>query len=156
MTSSSTSKSVDILNSLLRGEISAVETYGQVIDKLKDNPIPKLAENQACHSKRAAALRSRILALGGTPSESSGVWGSLAKLFEGSAKVFGRDAAVAAIEEGEDRGLADYRKNYPDLDATSQALVRTDLLPAQERTHAAARDIKHMGVDKAQKSTARF
>ena len=156
MTSTPTTKSIDTLNSFLRGEISAVETYAQVIEKLKDAPIPKLAENQACHSKRVSALRSRVLALGGTPAESSGVWGSLAKLYEGSAKVFGRDAAVAAIEEGEDRGLADYRKSYPDLDTTSQMLLSQDLLPAQERTHAAARDIKHMGVDQAQKRSARF
>jgi hypothetical protein len=156
MTANTTTKSVDILNSFLRGEISAVETYGQVIEKLKDAPIPKLAENQACHSKRVAALRSRVLALGGTPAESSGVWGSLAKLYEGGAKVFGRDAAVAAIEEGEDRGLADYRKSYPDLDAISQDMLRNDLLPAQLRTHAVARDIKHMGVEQAQKNSARF
>ncbi len=156
MTSTPTTKSIDTLNSFLRGEISAVETYAQVIEKLKDSPVPKLAENQACHSKRVSVLRSRILALGGTPAESSGVWGSLAKLYEGSAKVFGRDAAVAAIEEGEDRGLADYRKSYPELDATSQELLSTVLLPKQIGTHAVARDIKKMGVDQAQKGAARF
>ena len=53
-------------------------------------------------------LRDAIVACGGTPAEGSGAWGTFAKVVEGGAKVFGEKAAVAALEEGEDHGLADY------------------------------------------------
>ncbi len=127
-------RSIELLNALLRGEISAVETYDQVIEQYRDPSMPSLYENRASHYERLAILRKRIGMLGGEPDESSGAWGGFAKLVEGGAKLFGKAAALAALEEGEEHGLNDYRSALGHLDAMSRALVEFELLPAQERS----------------------
>ena len=128
-------KRLTVLNSLLRGELSAVETYDQAIRQLAKERIPELAENRDCHAGRVDALRREITALGGEPAKSSGAWGGFAKLVEKGASVAGRSAIIATLEEGEDRGLADYRKAREDLEAADRSSIDTDLLPAQKRTH---------------------
>ncbi len=131
--------SVDQLNSFLRGELSAVETYRMALDKL-DATSPARAEIQTCmasHHERVTALREAIIQLGGKPSDSSGPWGVFAKAIEGAAKAFGDKAAIAALEEGEDHGLRDYKDELDDddLDIQSRSLLTSRLLPAQQATH---------------------
>src|SRR5207253_201887 len=92
------------------------------------------------HAQRVQALRQQILRLGGEPSASSGVWGAFVMLIEGGAKLFGEHAAIAALEEGEDHGLADYRRDLEQLDADTRRFVEIELLPEQERTHRAISD----------------
>jgi uncharacterized protein (TIGR02284 family) len=134
---------IDQLNSFLRGEISAVETYRQAMEKVKAGPaITTLQQNQTSHARRVSALREYITRLGGVPSEDSGPWGSFAKLVEGGAAAFGDDAAIAALEEGEDHGLRDYKSDLADLDAEARRLVEQDLLPAQQQTHNALSALK--------------
>jgi hypothetical protein len=143
--------SVDQLNSFLRGELSAVETYRMALDKL-DAMSPTRTEIQQCmasHQERVTALREAIIQLGGMPSDSSGPWGVFAKAVEGTAKAFGDRAAIAALEEGEDHGLRDYKGELDDadLDFQSKALLTSRLLPAQQQTHdrmsALKRTFKH-------------
>ena len=135
---------IGTLNGFLRGEISAVESYEQAIERLARTPaLAELEECRRSHQQRAEKLRRYITQLGGKPSESSGPWGAFAKLFEGGAKLFGEKAAIAALEEGEDHGLRLYRDDRDKLDATSRELVDTELLPAQERTHRSLSSLKH-------------
>ena len=131
-----TDKSVDALNGFLRGEISAVETYRQAIEKLRGSSTGgQLEDCRRSHELRVEKLRGEVARLGGKPAEGSGPWGAFARLVEGGAKAFGESAAVAALEEGEDHGLKLYRGDLEKLDTTSRRLVETDLLPARERTH---------------------
>jgi hypothetical protein len=140
----STEKNLDTLNSFLRGEISAVETYRQALEKIDDVTLrPRLQECWRSHEERAAKLRNMIAQLGGKPAEGSGAWGGFAKLVEGGAKVFGVKAALAALEEGEDHGLRMYRSDLDKLDATSRSFVETDLLAAQQRSHDTMSALKH-------------
>lgn len=122
------------LNSLLRGEISAVETYNQAITHLANEPVDDLIANRDCHHKRVTLLKSTIAQHGGTPDATSGLWGSLAKLVEQGAALISVKTVIAALEEGEDRGLAQYRKPG-DLDPSSIQLIHTVLLPRQLETH---------------------
>jgi uncharacterized protein (TIGR02284 family) len=139
-----TERSIDTLNALLRGEMSAVETYQQALERLKDfNARQQLEECRRSHQERAEKLRRHIVQMGGKASEDSGAWGTFTKLFEGSAKAFGEKAAIAALEEGEDHGLRLYRDDLNKLDAHSRALVESDLLPAQRQTHDALSALKH-------------
>ena len=136
--------SVDTLNELLRGEISAVETYRQALEKLTNSP--RRAELEDCrrsHEQRVRKLREQVVRMGGRPDESSGAWGAFAKLVAGGAKAFGEKAAIAALEEGEDHGLRLYKGDIDKLDPASRALVETDVLPAQERTHRSLSTLKH-------------
>lgn len=137
-------KTVDTLNSFLRGEISAVETYRQALEKITDASLrPRLQECSRSHEDRAAKLRNRIGQLGGKPAEDSGAWGGFAKLVEGGAKVFGVKAALAALEEGEDHGLKLYKKDLDNLDASTRSFVESDLLPEQQRSHDNMSALKH-------------
>jgi Domain of unknown function (DUF2383) len=132
-----TKSSVDQLNSFLRGEISAVETYHLALGKLDDDS-PSRAELEtvlASHEDRVSMLRDAIVMSGGTPAESSGPWGVFAKAVEGSARIFGDKAAIAALEQGEDHGLDDYKDDLDKLDTESRILVTDRLLPLQKQTH---------------------
>jgi uncharacterized protein (TIGR02284 family) len=127
------------LNSFLRGEISAAETYRMAIDKVADaeksqvGNLGLLREIQEEHARAAQALRDRIRELGGEPSDSSGAWGAWAKLTQGTANLFGDAAALKSLKEGEEHGLKDYQEGLDDIDATSEELVRNQLIPAQQR-----------------------
>ena len=143
--------SVDQLNSFLRGELSAVETYRMALDKL-DATSPGRAEmqiNMASHQERVSLLRDAIFACGGKPADGSGPWGVFAKAVEGTATVFGDKAAIAALEEGEDHGLRDYKGELDDedLDMQSKALLTSRLLPAQQATHDRMSALKHRMKD---------
>lgn len=145
-------KNVDQLNSFLRGEISAVETYKMAIDKLAKSPhLNMLKENLRSHEERVAQLGAEITKGGGTPADSSGAWGTFAKLIEGAGAVFGEKSAIAALEEGEDHGRNDYQRELNKADATDRDLIQR-MLTEQLRTHAALSAIKKsMGGDKSAK-----
>jgi hypothetical protein len=127
---------VDALNSFLRGEISAVETYRQALEKLRDQPeASALTEGLRSHERRVSLLTSEIQRRGGKPAQGSGPWGAFVKLLEGGAKLFGTKAAIAALEEGEDHGRDDYKRDAPKLEPDAREFVQQQLLPEQLRTH---------------------
>jgi uncharacterized protein (TIGR02284 family) len=127
---------VETLNSFLRGEISAVETYRQAIGRISDEALrSQLEACQHDHEERVAALRERIEKLGGKPSESSGAWGLFAKAVQGGADLIGEKAAIQVLEEGEDHGLADYKRDLEQVHGEARRFVRMELLPKQKRTH---------------------
>jgi uncharacterized protein (TIGR02284 family) len=143
-TGAGSEKTVDSLNSLLRGELSAVETYRQALEKVTDPSLAStLRECQSAHQERVQRLRQLVSQCGGKPSDGSGPWGAFAKLIEGGARLFGDKAAIAALEEGEDHGLRDYRDECPKLDASVRSVVEGELLAGQERTHRTMSNLKH-------------
>jgi uncharacterized protein (TIGR02284 family) len=132
-----TSQDIEKLNSFLRGERSAVETYNQAIEKFDDDPaiLRSLQPLRDSHSVRVQELAARIRALGGKPDETSGAWGGFAKLVEGGAKLFGKSAAIAALEEGEDHGKRLYQDDVDELSPELQTFMRSQIMPEQRRTH---------------------
>jgi bacterioferritin (cytochrome b1) len=115
------------LNSLLRGEISAAETYRMAIDKIADSTTTVanaglLREIQEEHGRAAQGLRDRIRELGGEASDSSG-----------ALNLFGDASSLKALKEGEEHGLKDYQEALDDVDATSAQLIQNQLIPAQQR-----------------------
>ncbi|HEX7185293.1 MAG TPA: DUF2383 domain-containing protein [Thermoanaerobaculia bacterium] len=131
------------LNSLLRGEMSALETYRQAIEKFRHENEPGLEQLRAIqrdHRDAADALWHHIEGHGDRPSEGSGPWGAFAKAVEGAAQLFGDTAALKALKEGEEHGLKDYQdalesKNLP-VDCRELIL---SLIPKQ-RQHIAILD----------------
>ncbi len=136
---------VSALNDILRGEISAVETYRQALDKIQDLGHREALERcEHTHEKHVAVLRDRIANLGGAPATGGGAWGAYAKLIQGGAKLFGGDrAAISALEEGEDHVLKTVREHLGELDLESRRLIEEELLPEQEDTHAVMSTLKH-------------
>src|SRR3954447_8586015 len=134
-----TGEAVRQLNSLLRGEISAAETYKMAIDKVADSAGSRLAsagllrEIQEEHGRAAQGLRDRIRELGGEASDSSGAWGAWAKTVQGTMNLFGDASSLKALKEGEEHGLKDYQEALDDVDMASADLVSNQLIPAQQR-----------------------
>ncbi|HVH46414.1 MAG TPA: DUF2383 domain-containing protein [Labilithrix sp.] len=132
-----TQKNVEQLNSFLRGEMSAVETYRQALEALKTSAhTGKLTECKQSHEQRVAILADEIRKLGGTPAESSGPWGTFAKIIEGGAAALGEKTAIAALEEGEDHGNRDYKTDVQKLDGEARTVVEQKVVPLQLRSHA--------------------
>jgi demethoxyubiquinone hydroxylase (CLK1/Coq7/Cat5 family) len=141
--SSSRKDTVDHLNSFLRGELSAVETYRQALKKL--DAFAHRATLEQCarsHEQRVQLLSEEVRRLGGDPAKGSGTWGSFAQLVEGGATLLGDKAAIAALEEGEDHGKADYRRDLGSLDGEARLFVESRVLPEQIRTHDAMSTLK--------------
>lgn len=136
MDTTTRSGDIDRLNSFLRGEIAAVETYDRVIARATDSRLlTTLRDARASHARRVELLRSSITEQGGEPARGSGAWGVFARAVEGGALEIGMGTAIGVLEEGEDRGLADYRDDLADLSPEVQRLVSDRLLPDQQRTH---------------------
>jgi bacterioferritin (cytochrome b1) len=126
------------LNSLLRGEIAAAETYRMAIDKVAGSEsgsteVGLLREIQEEHGRAAQAVRDRIRELGGEAADSSGAWGVWAKTVQGTMNLFGDASSLKALKEGEEHGLKDYHDATDSLDATSKQLVQNQLIPQQQR-----------------------
>ena len=125
------------LNRLIRGELSAVETYRQALDKMKDAPeATELHSIMVEHRRAVQLLREHVHQRGGTPADSSGPWGAWAKLVEGAAQLFGNAAALKALKEGEEHGVKEYERFLEDENADQECktLASTQLLP-QARSH---------------------
>jgi uncharacterized protein (TIGR02284 family) len=135
-----TGEAVRQLNSFLRGEISAEETYRMAIEKLGDQQkadaaanVGLLREIQQEHHRAVQTLRDRIQELGGEASDSSGAWGAWATSVQGTMNLFGDNSALKSLKEGEEHGLKDYQAGVDDIDPTSAQLVQNQLIPAQQR-----------------------
>ena len=95
----------DWLNRLVRGELAAIETYQQALEKMRDAPeATELQAIEADHRGAVRTLKDQVLQHGGTPDDHSGAWGTWAKLVEGTARIFGNTAALEALRQGEQHG----------------------------------------------------
>jgi uncharacterized protein (TIGR02284 family) len=131
------------LNSFLRGEISAVETYKQAIEKIKDPAIrTQLQSCEQDHEKRIQLLRERITSLGGKPDQGSGAWGVWAKVLQGGSDLLGEKTALSTLEQGEDHGLNDYRRDLDSLDGETRSWIESNILPKAEQTHGTLSTLK--------------
>jgi demethoxyubiquinone hydroxylase (CLK1/Coq7/Cat5 family) len=141
---------IDQLNSFLRGELSAVETYRLAVRAMSSfTGEAQLVECMRSHEERVRLLREQIQRLGGVPSKTSGAWGTFAALIEDGAAALGQKAALAALEEGEDHGLKDYRTDLPKLAPDVRTFVERSVLPAQIETHRTLSTLKHQIAQRA-------
>ena len=123
------------LNSLLRGELSATETYQQALDKVGDEPgAEEVRRIHREHREAANTLRLHIHDHGGRPDHGSGVWGAFAKAIESMAKLFGDSSALCTLREGEKQGLNSYQDALkdPELSTDCKEMIRSHLLPKTE------------------------
>ena len=138
------SPEIEQLNSLLRDEITSVETYTQALEKIDDDKIASMLEvSRASHLHRAEALKRKIGELGGRAAEGTGVWSAFARLVEGGAKLFGSKAAIDALEQGEDHGNRDYQRALEKCQGEVKTFIQSELFPEQEKTHKVLSELKH-------------
>jgi hypothetical protein len=120
------------VNSLLRGELSAVESYDQALERFADAPaVSELRMMRREHFTAASELRDRVRAYGGEPADSSGAWGVFAAAITGTAKVFGMKSALAALKQGEEHGVSVYQAalDNDEIAGDCRSIIRGELLP---------------------------
>ena len=135
---------IDVCNRLLRGELSAVETYRQTIRKFEGDPaVTTLRQIQAEHEFAAELLRNNVLEMGGEPSADSGAWGAFANTVQGVAKAFGESSALKSLQQGEEHGLDDYEDALEDDDvmAGCKEMIRAELMPRSRQHIVALQDL---------------
>lgn len=121
-----------LLNKLLRGELSAVETYEQALEKFEsDETIRTLVDIRNEHMAVVKALTDHLMAFGVEPELSSGLWGSFARTVTGAAKILGPQTVIAALHEGEEHGILAYENaiNNTELPHDCFMLIHRDLIP---------------------------
>ena len=124
--------SIEGLDALLRGEISAIETYSHAIHKFPGSTAESdLQDMRSDHLDSVETLRELITDLGGNPSTDSGPWGGFAKTVENVAALFGDSSAMAALQQGEEHGVSEYEEALEDksIDAEIKEVIRDELLP---------------------------
>ncbi len=134
-------QSVKHMQNFLRNELAAVETYQNATNSLK-RVESELTDARLSHQKSVDALREHLRGMGEEPASDSGAWGSFANMAQSLANAGGESAAVSLLEEGEDGGLADYRKHRDELLPQCRQLVDGTLLPEQEKSHRMLSDLK--------------
>lgn len=140
-TTTTTMTGIEQLNSLLRGEMSAIETYRLAIEKLGNEPgSQELHALQRDHRDAADRLWHHVERHEGRPSHDSGPWGSFSKLVQGAANLFGDASALKALKEGEEHGLKDYEEALHNTDLPQDCVELVRELMARQRQHIATLD----------------
>lgn len=128
--------SIRTLLAFLREELATVVGYRRALSRFSDaNRADELRACLASHERRIATLEQRIRFLGGDPDED-------AAAIPDPALGVGDDAAIAALEESEDRGLKHYLDDVCKLDRDTRTLVAREILPEQVRTYDSLSDLK--------------
>ncbi|MCW1915855.1 PA2169 family four-helix-bundle protein [Luteolibacter sp. GHJ8] len=143
----STEDCIDTFNSLLRGELSAVENYNQAIEKFTNEPeLGDLQAIKADHQEAVGILRQHVSHMGGTPAEDSGAWGTFARAVEGGAKLLGESLALSALIAGEEHGISEYQEALEQQGAMEEIKepIRSKLLPALEKHINALKRLQHL------------
>lgn len=126
---------IEQLNEMLKGELSAVESYDKGLEFVNDASLAgALRELRNSHAERVETLQDAISEYG-TPAESPGAWGGIAKFVVDAAHNMGDNALLAALEEGEDIGLNSYEWKLVHMHGPYRDLVKNELFPKQEATH---------------------
>lgn len=121
------------LNRLLRHELAAFEAYERASGMLNRTTcraqLDILLEG---HRQRRDALHVLVVARHAQPVTSSGVWGVVVRVAENTANLLGTRMVIATLHDVEQRGVADYHRELPNVDKLTRAQIEMELLPAQE------------------------
>ena len=127
-----TEECTGVCNSLLRGELSAIETYTQALGKFHSEvERTALQAIRAGHANSAAYLCDHLVEMGAIPATDSGAWGAFAKAIEGAATMLGESPALTVLEQGEEHGINEYESalRHPGVMEIVKSDIRNHLLP---------------------------
>jgi hypothetical protein len=136
---------IAVCNSLLRGELSAIETYAKTITKFAQEPqIPSLEAIRDEHVNATLLLRENVRSMGGIPRSESGAWGVFAKGVQNAANLFGENSAFQSLQAGEEHGRKEYLDALENEEVLPEckALIRDELLPRTDRHLAVLKSLK--------------
>jgi hypothetical protein len=125
----------EMLNELLRVELSAAQTYRRAMAQVDEGPAATMLRGIYEHHHAAAeTLCMEIRQMGSEPEHDCD--GAFAPTLDEACTVCGNPSAIQALKDGEATGLQSYEGALLDrlLPVTSRTLIRTKLLP-QTRKH---------------------
>lgn len=126
---------VGVLRELLRGELSAIESYNIAISRIANSRAAEaaaLSRIASQHQEHARLLEVEILALGEVPAIESGAWGAYARPIDGSPAESSDSEALRALREGEENGLKESRAVlHNGLRQSTRELIANWLIPDQ-------------------------
>jgi hypothetical protein len=118
----------DGLNTLLRGELAAVNAYQRALKSTEGGITVDAMEIRRFaweHQRTVAALQGAVRVMGGVPASEAGTWGAFALL---------RDtASVRELLDGEEAGLKMYEAANGTLNGDAHDLVTLELIPRQRK-----------------------
>ena len=126
----------DVLNELLRSELSAVETYTHAIGLIEDpTAIAELQRIRDDHRRAERELRECVVERNGVPAGASGVWPAFAATAAAGAKAIGCASLLAPLRQCEEYAIVAFEGalNHEDLHPACHRLIGSDLLPAARR-----------------------
>jgi uncharacterized protein (TIGR02284 family) len=129
---------IKIANRLLKNELSATETYQQILNRSPNDGGMKekafLIPIYKGHKDAASSLQKHIRKLGGTPAEHSGVGDAWRKIVQGGANMLGKKSALKALWEGEKNRTEEYEKvlRNTQLPLSIRCLIEWKLLLVQK------------------------
>jgi hypothetical protein len=126
-----THETIRVCNRLLKGELSAVETYDLALEKFdRETEQPVLRAIRADHQLNAERLRDQLADLGAHPTAGPEA-GAFALAVAETTSLLGEFPTLAALEEGEEQGIDEYEqalRNHDTLEDIKIA-IRQELLP---------------------------
>ena len=128
----------EIIGSLLNDELSAMETYQQVMKKLQNDA--SFGETESLlplykgHKEAVSSLQAQISELRCTDPETSIVRGVWAQIVQGCAILQGKKAMLKILQIGEKSTIADYEKvlQNTNLATSIRCLIEWKLLLIQQ------------------------
>jgi hypothetical protein len=124
--------SVDSLNSLLRGELSAIESYETALSRFVGIPQEgTLHQILAEHVMAAESLHEHVVEHGGEPTAGSGPWGYFTAAVTDSNHLLELGTTLAALKRGEEHGCRKYDEATmnDDLPEECRSLISNRLRP---------------------------
>lgn len=136
---------IDDLNSCLRGELAAIETYRQALEKSRseygtDPKFQQLEKMLRNHEQAATLLQSLVRQKGGEPDTDSGAWGAWANTVMGASRLLGDKAALKALKEGEESGVKQYRSLIDNTDTPADVRDAAMKLMKNDKEHCTRLD----------------
>ena len=126
----------ETLKHLLRGEISAAQSYERALEKVNGCPEgARLRQIFADHSQAVGLLRDMLSRYPGEMPTTSGAWGSFADAVQATANVLGDTAALRVLKEGEEHGIREYQRVLHDPNVAEDAKAMSRSLLERCRSH---------------------
>lgn len=142
------SSNIEDLNGLLQGELAAIRSYSEAVRKADDPRVAEVFDEcRTSHLTRSTKLQAAVVETGGLPVTPSGPWGGLSKLVTSGAGAIGDRALAMALEEGEDIGASQYEWSLVNMHGDHRNLVKSELLPEQQRTHQRLKELTNQLLD---------
>jgi hypothetical protein len=130
---------VDAINTLLRRQLAAVETYDRALIRFEDpRVLADLETIREDHIKAEILLREKVLQMGGEPVDVAEPWVSCASALSGDTKVAGSATALDALRQAEEYSINELEDTlkHENINFDCKDLIRISLLPTN-RKHVA-------------------